>query len=157
MVVVKWTPGHASSGWCLRQLDPVSLQGPRFPSPSPTPFPLSPAPLAPTFPQVPKAQASPPGDLSEPYTPLIPSMPLHWQQNSMDTDSNTVENGINGVGVAILEVMPCLSDSSNLWNVKTGQNNLWTGLQATLCPKPLFAKTKQQIIVTIGLKTNNTV
>lgn len=121
------------------------------------PFHSAPLHLLPPSPQVPKAQASPPGDLSEPYTPLIPSVPRHWQQNNTDTDSNTVENDINGVGVAILGELPCLSDSSKLWNVKTGQNNLWTGLQATLCPKPLFAKTKQQIIMTIGLKTNNTV
>lgn len=105
-----------------------ACKAPRFPKLLPPPFPLSPAPLAPTFPQVPKAQASPPGDLSEPYTPLIPSVPLHWEQNNMDTDSNTVENDINGVGVAILEELPCLSPQT-FGMLKLGKTTFGLGFE----------------------------
>lgn len=38
------------------------------------------------------------------------------------------------------EKLLCISYASNLCNVKTGQNNLWTGPKATSCPKELFAK-----------------
>lgn len=46
----------------------------------------------------------------------------------------------NGARAATPEELPCTSCVSDLWNVKIGQNNLWTG------PKELFAKiTKKQI------------
>ena len=38
----------------------------------------------------------------------------------------------NGVGAAIPKELPGMSYSSNLWDVKTGGNNLWTGSEATL-------------------------
>lgn len=33
-----------------------------------------------------------------------------------------------------------------LWNVTTGQNNLWAGPKATLCPEELFGKITTQML-----------
>lgn len=38
----------------------------------------------------------------------------------------------NGLRAAIPEELPCRPYPSNHWNVKTRQNNLWTGLKAVL-------------------------
>lgn len=47
---------------------------------------------------------------------------------------------LNEAGAAMPEEVPCMSYSSDLRNAITGQNNLWTGPRATVCPKTLFAK-----------------
>lgn len=53
-----------------------------------------------------------------------------------------MEQGCHPTGAAIPQELPGTSDSSNLWDVKMGQNNLCTG-PATLCPKELFAKIQE--------------
>lgn len=40
----------------------------------------------------------------------------------------------NRARAALPEELSCRSDASNVWNVKSGKNNLWTGSKATLCP-----------------------
>lgn len=51
----------------------------------------------------------------------------------------------NGVRAAIKEKLSCMSYSSNLWDVKNGQNNLLTGLKAALFSKPLLVMTTELI------------
>lgn len=47
---------------------------------------------------------------------------------------------LNEAGAAMPEEPPCVSYSSDLQNAKTGQNNLWTGTKATLCPREMFTE-----------------
>ena len=42
---------------------------------------------------------------------------------------------LNGVGAAIPEEVSYTFYTSNVWNVKTGQSDLWTGPKATLFGK----------------------
>lgn len=56
---------------------------------------------------------------------------------------NTLNNNnslLSGARAAKPEELPCRCEASNIWNVNTGQNDLWTGLKATLCPKELLAR-----------------
>lgn len=58
----------------------------------------------------------------------------------------------NGVWAAIPKELPCRTYSSNLWNIKTVQNNPWTEPKA-LYSKQLFAKlTGKADIMTTTLK-----
>lgn len=52
----------------------------------------------------------------------------------------------NGAGAAIRAQLLCSTYASNLWNVKTGQNILWSGPKTTLYPKELFAITRKQLL-----------
>lgn len=48
---------------------------------------------------------------------------------------------------AALPGLPCTFYASNLWNVKTGQNNLEAGPKAALSPTELFAEiTRKQFV-----------
>lgn len=47
--------------------------------------------------------------------------------------------------------------ASNLRDVKTGQNNLWTGPTQPCVPKNFAQITEKADITTTGLKTENTV
>ena len=50
----------------------------------------------------------------------------------------------------------CLACLFKALDVKTGQNNLWTGLKATLCPQKTFFKdNKKADTMTPGLKIKN--
>lgn len=48
-----------------------------------------------------------------------------------------VKNSINGVGASIPDELPRIPHSSNLRNVKTVQNNTWTGPKTILYSKQL--------------------